>query len=175
MFEGGDMKKGLCLIAALLIVFGLAFAQEEEILSLKEKIIDLQNKGTLGYANFTMCSKIMGFASYVPLPEPVIDKNGTLLIYYEPINVYTSKRDGMYEIWYTQDMTLLKENGEVVSHWDDILTFHYTTKKPVMDLFAQNSINLEGQLPSGKYKFKATLKDKLSEKTATHIVDFEIR
>jgi hypothetical protein len=169
------MKKGLCMVAVILIVSGLIFSQEQEILNLKEKIIDLQNKGTLGYANFTLCSKIMGFASYVPLEEPVIDKNGTLLVYYEPINVYTSKRDGMYEIWYTQDMTLLKENGEVVSHWNDILTFHYTTKKPVMDLFAQNSIDIKGQLPTGKYKFKATLKDKLSEKTAIHIVDFEIR
>ena len=43
-----------------------------------------------------------------------------------------------------------------------------------MDLFAQNSIELKGQLPTGKYKFKATLKDKLSEKTTTHIIDFEI-
>jgi hypothetical protein len=169
------MKKAMCLFFALFIVFGWTFAQENEILKLKGKIIDLQNKGTLGYANFTMCSKIMGFASYVPLPEPVLDKNGTLLIYYEPINVFTNRKDGLYEIWYTQDMTLLKENGEVVSHWNDILTFHYTTKKPVMDLFARNSIELKGMVPAGKYKFKATLKDKLTEKTATHIIDFEIR
>lgn len=47
--------------------------------------------------------------------------------YYEPIHVFTNRKDGLYEIWYTQDMTLLKENGEVVSHWNDILTFHYTT------------------------------------------------
>jgi hypothetical protein len=169
------MKKGLCLAAVLLIIFGWTLAQEDEILKLKEKIIDLQNKGKLGFANFTMCSNIMGFASYVPLPETVLDKNGILLIYYEPINVFTNRKDGLYEIWYTQDMTLLKENGEVVSHWNDILTFHYTTQKPVMDLFAQNSIELKGMLPNGKYKFKATLKDKLTEKTATHIIDFEIR
>lgn len=169
------MKKGMCLVFALFIIFGWTFAQEDEILDLKEKIIDLQNKGKLGFANFTFCSKIMGFASYVPLQEPVIDKNGTLLIYYEPINIFTNRKDDLYEIWYTQDMTLLKENGEVVSHWNDILTFHYTTKKPVMDLFAQNSIELKGQLPAGKFKFKATLKDKLTEKTATHIIDFEIR
>jgi hypothetical protein len=169
------MKKGLCLIAVLLVIFGWAYAQEDEILKLKEQIIDLQNKGKLGFANFTLCSKIMGFASYVPLSEPVVDKNGTLLIYYEPANVFTSKRGSLYEIWYTQDMTLLKENGEVVSHWKDILTFHYTTQKPVMDLFAQNSIDIKGQLPAGKYKFKATLKDMLSEKTAVHTVDFEIR
>ena len=169
------MKKGFCLVFALLIIFGWTFSQEDEILKLKEKIIELQNKGNLGYANFTMCSKIIGFASYVPLSEPVLDKNGTLLIYYEPVNVYTNRKNGLYEIWYTQDMTLLKENGEVLSHWDDILTFHYTTQKPVMDLFAQNSIELKGLLPVGKYKFKAVLKDKLAEKTATHIIDFEIR
>ncbi len=169
------MKKGLCLVISILMIFGWAFAQEDEILNLKEKIIDLQNKGKLGFTNFTICSKIMGFASCVSLPEPVLDKNGTLLIYYEPINVFTNRKDELYEIWYTQDMTILKENGEVVSHWNDILTFHYTTQKPVMDLFAQNSIELKGQLPTGKYKFKATLKDKLSEKTATHIIDLEIR
>ena len=169
------MKKRLCLVFAILILLGWTHSQEDEILNLKEKIIDLQNKGKLGFANFSLCSKIMGYASYVPLSEPVIDKNGSLLVYYEPVNIFTSKRDGLYEIWYTQDMTLLKENGEVVSHWTDILTFHYTTKKPVMDLFAQNSIDLKGQLPSGKYQFKATLKDKLSERTAVHTVDFEIR
>jgi len=169
------MKKSLCLVVMILVIFGLVIAQEDEILKLKEQIIALQNKGELGFANFTICSKIMGFASYVPLSEPVVDRNGTLLVYYEPVNVFTSKRGGLYEVWYTQDMTLLKENGEVVSHWEDILTFHYTTQKPVMDLFAQNSIDIKGQLPPGNYRFKATLKDKLSENTAIHIVDFEIR
>lgn len=169
------MKKIIPLILGFLIIFGWTFAQEDEILDLKEKIIDLQNKGKLGFSNFTLCSKIMGFASYVPLQEPVIDKNGTLLIYYEPVNIFTNRKESLYEIWYTQDMTLLKENGEAVSHWNDILTFHYTTKKPVMDLFAQNTIDLKGQLPAGKYKFKATLKDRLNEKTAVHTIDFEIR
>jgi len=169
------MKRGVLLVCTVLIITGIIFAQDDDILELKEKIIDLQNNGDLGFTDFTLCSKIMGFASYVPLSEPVIDKNGTLLIYYEPVNVYTNKRDGLYEIWYTQDMTILAEDSEVVSHWNDILTFHYTTKKPVMDLFAQNSVDLKGQLPPGKYKFKATLKDKLSEQTATHIVEFEVR
>jgi hypothetical protein len=169
------MKKAIGLALACVLLFGWAIGQDAEILDLKEKIIDLQNKGKLGFTSFTLCSKIMGFASYVPLPEPVIDKNGTLLVYYEPVNVFTNRKDDLYEIWYTQDMTLLNESGEVVSHWTDILTFHYTTKKPVMDLFAQNSINLQGKLPAGKYKFKATLKDKLTEKTAIHSIDFEIR
>ena len=169
------MKKALCLSVVIFIVGAGIFAQEDEILELKKKIIELQNKGTLGFQNLTLCSKILGFASYVPLSEAVVDKNGTLLAYYEPVNVFTNVKDGLYEIWYTQDMTLLKENGEVVQHWKDILSFHYTTKKPVMDLFAQNSIDLKGQLPVGKYKFRAVLHDKLSEKSATKTIDFEIR
>jgi len=81
----------------LIIAFGSLFAQQDEILELKEKIIQLQNK------------------------------------------------------------------------------FHYTTKKPVMDLFAQNSIDLKGKLETGKYKFRAVLKDNLSEKTAAKTIEFEIR
>jgi len=44
-----------------------------------------------------------------------------------------------------------------------------------MDLFAQNSIDIKGQLTAGKYKFRAVLNDKLSEKTAAKTIDFEIR
>mgnify|MGYP001067195629 CR=1 FL=1 len=169
------MKKILCLALITFLFLPVVFGQEEEILKLKEKIIALQNRGELGFRNFTFCSNILGFASYVPLPQPVIDKKGQLLVYYEPLNVYTSKREGLYEMWYTQDMALLKADGETLSEWKDILDFHYTTKSPVMDLFAQNSITLDGKVSPGKYKFKAVLKDKLSGKLATKIVDFEIR
>ena len=169
------MKKVITLLTLLVIIFTVSYGQEDEILKLKEKIIELQNKGKLGFRNFTLCSKIFGYASYVPLQEPVIDKDGTLLVYYEPVNVYTSMRDGLYEVMCTQDMALLEENGGVISEWEDILRFQYTTKLPVMDLFAQNSIDLEGNIPPGKYKFKATFKDQLRGKSVTKIIDFEIR
>jgi len=169
------MKKQLTLILMILAAFVFLSGQKTEILSLKEKIIDIQNEGELGFTDFTLCSKIFGFAYYVPLNDNIIDKNGTLLVYYEPTNVYTSKRDGMYEIWYTQDMVLMQEDGTVINEWEDILSFKYTSKKPVLDLFAENTIDLKGQLPSGKYKFKAILKDKLGEKTAEKIIDFQVK
>lgn len=107
------MKKIFAMGLALAFAGGLAFGQADEILKLKEKIIELQNKGELGFRNFNLCSNILGFGSYVPLPEPVIKKDEKLQLYYEPMNVFTSKREGLYEIWYTQDMVLLKPNGEV--------------------------------------------------------------
>lgn len=172
---GGKMKRFICVYVVFLITLMGSFGQEKEILELKEKIIDIQNKSDLGFQNFTLCSKIFGFAYYVPLPEPVLNKSATLLIYYEPANVFTSKRNGLYEIWYTQDMILMDEEGKIINEWKDFLSFKYTSKKPVLDLFAENSIELDGQLPPGKYKFKAVLNDKLRGESVTKIIELEIR
>jgi hypothetical protein len=169
------MKRILGLAGLILLAASLSFAQENEILKLKERIIEIQNKGELGFRNFAFCSNIIGFGSYVPLPQPVLDKNAQLLVYYEPVNIFTSKKEGLYEIWYTQDMVLLDEQGKVLQEWPNALDFHYTTRTPVMDLFAQNSLDLGGQVPAGKYQFKAVLKDKLSGRTCVKVVDFEIR
>jgi hypothetical protein len=169
------MKRVIWLTGLAILVASVSMAQETDILKLKERIIEIQNKGELGFRNLAFCSTIVGFGSYVPLPNPALDKSGDLLIYYEPVNVFTSKKEGLYEIWYTQDMALLDEKEAVLQEWPNALDFHYTTRTPVMDLWAQNSLTLGGQVPPGKYKFKAVLKDKLSGRTAVKIMAFEIR
>lgn len=169
------MKRFFCLAFLVGLTASLSLPQENKILELKEKIIEIQNTSELGFRHFSLCSNIIGFGSYVPLAKPVLDKNGELLVYYEPVNVFTSKKEGLYEIWYTQDMALLNTKGEIIQEWPNILNFHYTTKTPVMDLYAQNSLTLGGQVPAGHYKFKAVLKDKLSGKSAVKAVDFEVR
>ena len=169
------MKRVFWLAGLAILAASVSLAQDSEILKLKEKIIEIQNKGDLGFRNFAFCSTIVGFGSYVPLPSPALDKSGELLVYYEPVNVFTSKKEGLYEIWYTQDMMLLNEKEEVLQEWPNALDFHYTTRTPVMDVWAQNNITLGGQVPTGKYKFKAVLKDKLSGRTAVKVMAFEIR
>jgi hypothetical protein len=161
------------MITTLIFFSGLS-GQEDKILSLKEQIIELQNQGTLGFANFLLCSQVNTFASYVPLPEPIIAKDGNFLLYYEPLNIFTKKQNGKYEIWYKQDMILMNAEEEVIAEWKNILEFYHEANKPVLDLFAQNTIDLEG-LPAGKYKFKAVLKDQLRGATARQVIDFEIR
>ncbi|MGB7295949.1 MAG: hypothetical protein WBC70_10205 [Candidatus Aminicenantales bacterium] len=169
------MKRFIWLAVMVILTGPFCLSQESEILQLKEKIVEIQNTSELGFRHFNFCSNVIGFGSYVPLAKPLLDKNGELLVYYEPVNVFTSKKEGLYEIWYTQDMALLDAEGEVLREWPDILSFHYTTRTPVMDLYAQNSLTLGGQIPAGQYKFKAVLKDKLSGKSAVKVVDFEIR
>jgi len=169
------MRKVLWLAGLIIVAVSLSLAQDNEILKLKEKIIEIQNKGELSFRNFAFCSTIVSYGSYVPLSNPVLDKNGELLVYYEPVNIFTAKKEGLYEVWYTQDMVLLDENGAPLQEWPNALDFHYTTRTPVMDLWAQNNITLGGQVPAGKYRFKAVLKDKLSGRTSIKVMDFEVR
>ncbi|MCP2521167.1 hypothetical protein NLD30_12080, partial [SCandidatus Aminicenantes bacterium Aminicenantia_JdfR_composite] len=79
------------LIIFVLVLYAFSIPQYEEILKLKEKIIDLQNKGKLGIKDLTLCSKIISFGAYVPLQEPKIKRGGILLVYYEPVNVFTNR------------------------------------------------------------------------------------
>jgi len=169
------MKRVFWLASLIILAASLSTAQDNEILKLKEQIIEIQNRGDLGFRNFAFCSNIVGFGSYAPLPSSALDKSGELLVYYEPVNVFTAKKEGLYEIWYTQDMVLLDEKGAVLQEWPNALDFHYTTRTPVMDLWAQNNITLGGQVPAGKYRFKAVLKDMLSGRTAVKVMDFEVR
>jgi len=169
------MKKLLIFLVISTLIVTAYGLYGDEVSTLKEKIIDIQNKGELGFKDFTFCSKILGFASYVPLVESNIDREGSLLIYYEPANVYTNRRNGLYEIWYKQDLALLDQDGKTIWEQKDILTFHYTTTKPVLDLYAQNTLDIEGQLPEGSYQVRVVLKDQLKGKTAVKILDIVLK
>ena len=100
--------KGIVLFLIMLATLtGTTFAQQGDhdlILELKDKIVEIQNQGELGFKNFTLCSKIITMGLYVALPEPTLKIRETLLIYYEPVNIFTNTQEGRYEFWITQDM-----------------------------------------------------------------------
>jgi len=144
-----------------------------EVLKLKNQIVDLQNRGSLGFREFALCSNVLGYGSYVPLEAAVVPPGSELLIYLEPANVFTNRNKGQYEIWYTQDMVLLAEDGEVLYEQRDALNFRYASRSPVFDLYATNSLNL-GDLPPGNYVFKAVLRDKLRGTAAEQLLPFAV-
>jgi hypothetical protein len=168
------MKKILFLGVVFLAAAGLVFGQAEDILKLKEKIIELQNKGELGFRNFAICSNIMGFGSYVPAAAPTFKSGDQIQFYYEPVNVFTGRRESLYEIWYTQDMIVADAKGNVLMEKVDAMDFHYTSKSPVLDLFVTGSLDLTS-VPPGKYQYKAVLKDKLRNKQIVKAVDFTVK
>ena len=145
----------------------------QAVLKLKNQIIDLQNKGTLAFKDFTLCSNVLGFGSYVPMEPPAVPRGGELLLYYEPVNVFTNRVKGQYEIWYTQDLALFSEQGEALYDQKELLTFHYVSRSPVFDLYATNTLNL-GELPQGRYTLKAVLHDKQRQTEAEFSLAFQV-
>ena len=171
------MRKILFLVILVLLTgfYSQAKADEisERVLQLKDKIVDLQNKGELGFRNFNVCSKIFTFASYVPLKEAKVKQGGKLLVYFEPANLFTNKLDGRYDIWLTQDMIVQTEAGKLLLEKKDALVYRYNTASPVLDLYCKNTLTV-GNLPLGKYIFKAVLHDKLKDANASKSIVFEV-
>lgn len=146
---------------------------EETVASLKEKIIDIQNKGELGISKFTLCSNVLGFGQYVPIANNQVKAGSKVYFYYEPLNLFTNRKDGIYAIWFTQDMILKSEDGTELLNSKDALNFNYQAVSPVMDIFATNSLDL-GKLPPGIYQFIVVIKDKFSNKTLSYGYNFQV-
>ncbi len=163
------------LAACLFLLSGVvpAGAQESEVARLKEKIIEIQNKSELGFKNFVLCKNIIGYGQYVEVENNRVKPGTKIYFYFEPANLYTNCRKASYHVWYTQDMILLDEKGEVVFQKPEALNFNYQTSSPVLDYYATNSLSL-GNLPPGNYTYKAVIHDKLKNREAAYLYDFEI-
>jgi hypothetical protein len=158
---------------ASLAVIPVSAQDQDAVLKLKNQIIDLQNRGALGFREFTLCSKILGYGSYVPLDKLQVPQGSELQVSCEPVNVFTNRNKGKYEIWYTQDIVLLTDKGKVLYEQEELLNFRYSSRSPVFDLYATNSLDL-GELSPGKYIYKAVLRDKLKGVTAEYTLPFAV-
>jgi len=164
--------KTFCLVVLLSSLAGLSYAQNE-ITELKEKIISIQNKSDLGFSNFHLCSKILGYGQYVALESNKIKAGSTVQVYYEPQNLFTARTEGGYKIWFTQDIVLKSSDGEELYKQENVLNFNYQTTSPVMDIFGTNSLDL-GSLPPGSYLYEVVMHDKLKTAQANYTLAFEV-
>jgi hypothetical protein len=177
----GMIRKLYPLLAAILCVFVLSVifvsparaGDAAYILKLKNEIIEKQNEGKLGVQEFVLCTKIRNYASFYSLPENKVKRGTNLLLYYEPINWFTSVQQGRYEFYLTQDVKLESATGEVLFDREKLLSMHYNTGKPILDIYMTNDFNL-GSLPAGKYRYIIVLHDMISGQEFRKGIDFEI-
>ncbi len=167
------MKKIILLtVIAMLVVCGQS-VNADEILELKDRIVEIQNHGELGFRNFVPCSQILTYASYVPLEKPEVKQGGEIQFYFEPNNFYTLRKGDRYEIWISEDMFVLTADGELLLEQKEAATHHYFTETPILDLYFTNLVSV-GQLPPGRYVFRTVLNDKLKGGTATKEFSFYV-
>lgn len=160
------MKPFLVLLATLTII-GSAPAQTEpnadakKVMELKTQIIRYQNLGRLSVQNLTVCESIAGYGDYLKSAGGKVKKDTQVMVYYEPLNLFTEVEDESYTISFSQDLVLTTEDGvQEIFRQNDMLKVRSKTASPSLDVFGANTITLTG-LPAGKYKLKGVLRDDL--------------
>lgn len=176
------MKKNLLVRIALIslvmaaMLTGNVFAEEtneELILKLKEDIVRIQNQGELGIKKLNLCRSIVTLGAYVPLEEAKIEVGKEYYIYYEPVNIFTKISEGRYEFWFTQDIILLDDRGEVLMERPGALSMHFNTATPLLDIYVTNDLLLTGA-PPGKYIYRIVLHDVFKDQSVVETIDFEV-
>jgi len=155
------MKKA---IVALVIIFavltfsaGYCDEAANKVCQLREKIIQIQNKGEFGIRDLTVCSEIGVYGQYTPM-EPVVSSGEEFLVYFEPENLYTKKEGGMYKTNMSQDVQILSPDGnKVLFEKKQFLVSRIESRKPVSEVFVKNKFQLTA--PSGKYLYNVILYD----------------
>lgn len=171
------MSRRWSAFAAVALVLALSVAvasgAQETVTALKERIIDLQNKGKLGVRGLVMCSSVATYGQFVRNEARRAPVSSTIHFYYEPENVYTQRERESYRIWYTQDIVLFGKDGKELFRADDVLGFTHLGFSPVLDLYATNALDL-GELAPGEYRYRVVLHDKLRGAEASAEVAFTI-
>jgi len=131
---------------------------KDEVLELKKKILDLQNKAKLGFRKVVLCSKVEGFGAYSPLPKGQLPPQ--LVLYFEPANVSTLVSDDRYVIDCTVDIAILDAAGRPATGSIKSLKLHKVTRSPVLDLYFKLPINFR-MPPEKVFSLRVVLNDNI--------------
>lgn len=163
------------LVAWSLMSFGPSASSDPGTVDeLKERIIRIQNERDLRIADLTLCRKIDGYGKYVPYDKNVVKRDAVVHFYYEPKNVFTNVSKSGYTVTFSQDVVLENSGGDRLLEMPKALNFDYTSNKPILDLYAQFELNLEGAQP-GKYLYKIVVYDELKGTKAEAELPFRIK
>jgi hypothetical protein len=131
---------------------------KDEVLELKKKILELQNKAKLGFRKVVLCSKVEGFGVYSPLPKGKLTPQ--LVLYFEPANVSTLVSNDRFVIDCTVDIAILDATGRPAGGKVKSVKFHRVARSPVLDLYFRLPINFKTP-PQKAFSLRVVLNDNI--------------
>ena len=139
---------------------------QDEVQDLKERILDVQNKGKLGFRKLVACGSVEGFGVYSPLvPGQKVHK---IVFYCEPSNVSTLKSGDRYVIDCAVDCILMNDSGRVLGGRQNALRINRVSRSPVIDLYFKFDIALK-KSPERGILLKTVLHDKIKNASVAAI------
>lgn len=137
---------------------------EDSVLALKKRIIELQNRGRLGFRTMKVCSKVDGFGIYSPLESGQPTRR--LVLYAEPANVSTLVTSDRYIIDCTVDVTLYEGSGKPIGGKKSMVKIHRVSRSPVMDIYFKIGLSLK-KPPKTDLIIRTVLHDNIKNQSAT--------
>jgi len=139
-------------------------AHADEVLKLKREIIELQNKGKLGFRKVILCSKVDGYGRYSPLnPGQRVSR---LVLYFEPANVGTLISGDRYIIDCSIDLFIFQGKGKPIRGKKNIHKINRVSRSPVLDLFFVVRVNLKKPV-GGSLVLKTVLNDNIKNQSSS--------
>ncbi len=129
---------------------------------LKKRIIEIQNKGKLGFKKVVLCREIEGYGVYSP-PAPN-QQMRSISIYIEPENMGAMVTGDLWITNCSLEINLIDATGKALRH---VQTINKMSKSPLLDLYFPVNLKFAGgKLPKGKLLIKVILNDKIKNQTA---------
>jgi hypothetical protein len=138
--------------------------EASEIQTLKEKIIELQNKGKLGFRKVILCNSVEGFGLYSPF-EPGQSLN-RILLYFEPSNVSTLLSEGRFIVDLAVDVFILDSNGKVIGGKENMLKINKISRSPILDLYYKMEMNVK-KTAKREVLMKTVLHDRIKNQSTS--------
>jgi len=136
----------------------------DDIQSFKERIIESQNKGRLGFRKVVLCSSVEGFGIYSPLqPGQAASR---ILLYFEPSNFSTLVSEGRYIVDLAVDLSIFDAAGKLIGGKENVLKINRVSRSPVIDLYYKMDINLKKPLKQ-HIVVRTTLHDRIKNQSVS--------
>jgi hypothetical protein len=136
----------------------------DEVTKLKVQIIELQNKGKLGFRKVVACSAVEGYGSYSPLTTG--ESLTKIAFYCEPANVSTLISGDRYVIDCAVDVFLTDLTGKLLLGKQGIVKLNRVGRSPILDLYFPIQIDLQ-KLPVRQVIAKIVLHDKIKNQSVS--------
>jgi len=139
---------------------------DNEVAALKERIIEFQNKGKLGFRKIVPCTAVEGFGVYSPL-EPQ-SKASKIVLYVEPMNFTTLITKDRYIVDLSVDIFAYDLSGKLLVGKENVLRINRVSRSPIVDLYYKIELNL-AKHTGQDFVIKTSLHDKLKNQSASTI------
>ena len=130
--------------------------KENALTLLAEAMMMIKSGEELSIQKLVLCSEIGGYRDYAKREANTIKSSEPLLLYIEPAGYQIKKEGDEYNIWVSEDASIMNEKGEVIFQKNDWVEYKRGFMSPVIPFFLTNRVT---DIPPGKYTFKFTLKD----------------